>query len=146
MLQGHWHLQIFSDGQDAINRLPNLGADLILLDIGLPNLDGISLYKMLRGHGNTRNTPIIVITGSQDWELHRMGLQTGILLRKPFNMEQLLFMIHALYQRMRKRTEGSDMPRWATDVTDLVGHTPLVELKRVTAGVHATVLAKLEMF
>jgi len=38
------------------------------------------------------------------------------------------------------------MPRWATDVTDLVGHTPLVELKRVTAGVHATVLAKLEMF
>ena len=96
MLQGHWHLQIFSDGQDAINRLPNLGADLILLDIGLPNLDGISLYKMLRGHGNTRNTPIIVITGSQDWELHRMGLQTGILLRKPFNMEQLLFMIHAL--------------------------------------------------
>ena len=96
MLQGHWHLQIFSDGQDAISRLPNLGADLILLDIGLPNLDGISLYKMLRGHGNTRNTPIIVITGSQDWELHRMGLQTGILLRKPFNMEQLLFMIHAL--------------------------------------------------
>src|SRR5713226_10211693 len=38
------------------------------------------------------------------------------------------------------------MARWATDVIDLVGHTPLVELKRVTAGVHATVLAKLEMF
>src|SRR5713226_4929420 len=38
------------------------------------------------------------------------------------------------------------MARWATDVIDLVGHTPLVELKRVTAGVHATLLAKLEMF
>ena len=38
------------------------------------------------------------------------------------------------------------MARWAMDVTDLVGHTPLVELKRVTSGVHATVLAKLEMF
>jgi cysteine synthase A len=38
------------------------------------------------------------------------------------------------------------MPHWATHVTDLVGHTPLVELKRVTAGMHATVLAKLEMF
>jgi cysteine synthase len=38
------------------------------------------------------------------------------------------------------------MPHWAMDVTDLVGHTPLVELKRVTAGMHATVLAKLEMF
>jgi DNA-binding response OmpR family regulator len=94
--QGRWRLQIFSDGREAMDRLPDLGAHLILLDIGLPNLDGISLYKMLRGHSNTKNTPIIVITGSQDWELHRQGLQTGILLRKPFSMEQLLFMIRAL--------------------------------------------------
>ncbi len=93
---GRWRLHVFSDGRDAIDHLPYLGAHLILLDVGLPNLDGISLYKMLRGHSNTKNTPIIVITGSQDWELHRMGLQTGILLRKPFRMEQLLFMIHAL--------------------------------------------------
>ena len=94
--QGRWRLQIFSDGREAMDRLPDLGAHLILLDIGLPNLDGISLYKMLRGHSNTKNTPIIVITGSQDWELHRQGLQTGILLRKPFSMERLLFMIRAL--------------------------------------------------
>jgi DNA-binding response OmpR family regulator len=98
MLQerGRWRLQVFSDGQDAIDRLPYVGAHLILLDVGLPNLDGVSLYKMLRGHGNTKNTPIIVITGSEDWELHRKGLHTGILLRKPFKMEQLIFMIQAL--------------------------------------------------
>ncbi len=97
--QGRWRLHIFSDGREAIDRLPDLGAHLILLDIGLPNLDGISLYKMLRGHSNTKNTPIIVITGSQDWELHRQGLQTGILLRKPFSMEQLLFMISCFVTR-----------------------------------------------
>lgn len=38
------------------------------------------------------------------------------------------------------------MAHWAKDVTDLVGHTPIVELKRVTSGAGATVLAKLEMF
>ncbi|MEO8955522.1 MAG: cysteine synthase A [Ktedonobacteraceae bacterium] len=38
------------------------------------------------------------------------------------------------------------MAHWAKDVTDLVGHTPIVELKRVTSGANATVLAKLEMF
>ncbi|HJT58284.1 MAG TPA: response regulator [Ktedonobacteraceae bacterium] len=93
---GRWRLQLFTDGQDAKDQLPELGASLIVLDVGLPNLDGVSLYKILRGHSNTRNTPIIVITGSHDWELHRMGLQKGILLRKPFNVQELLFMISAL--------------------------------------------------
>ncbi|HVU69629.1 MAG TPA: response regulator [Ktedonobacteraceae bacterium] len=93
---GRWSLRIFSDGQEARDQLPKLGAHLILLDVGLPNLDGVSLYKILRGHSVTRHTPIIVITGSYDWELQRMGLQTGLLLRKPFRIQELLFMIQAV--------------------------------------------------
>ncbi len=93
---GRWRLHFFSDGQDAKDHLPSLGADIILLDVGLPNLDGVSLYKILRGHSNTRNTPIIVITGSHDWELQRMGLKAGLLLRKPFRIQELLFMIQAV--------------------------------------------------
>lgn len=92
---GRWKLSVFSDGQDAKDHLPDLGAHLILLDVGLPNLDGVSLYKILRGHSKTRETPIIIITGSHDWELQRMGLQTGLLLRKPFRIQELLFMIQA---------------------------------------------------
>lgn len=94
--EGRWSLRIFSDGQEARDQLPKLGAHLILLDVGLPNLDGVSLYKILRGHSDTRHTPIIVITGSYDWELQRMGLQTGLLLRKPFRIQELLFMIQAV--------------------------------------------------
>lgn len=93
---GRWSLRIFSDGQEARDQLPKLGAHLILLDVGLPNLDGVSLYKILRGHSDTRHTPIIVITGSYDWELQRMGLQTGLLLRKPFHIRELLFLIQAV--------------------------------------------------
>lgn len=93
---GSWRLHVFTDGQAAKDQLPDICAHLILLDVGLPNLDGVSLYKILRGHSNTKNTPIIVITGSHDWELHRMGLQTGFLLRKPFSMKELIDIIHAL--------------------------------------------------
>ncbi len=93
---GQWKLQIFRDGQSAKDQLPDMGAHLILLDVGLPNLDGVSLYKILRGHSNTKNTPIVIITGSYDWELHRMGLQSGFLLRKPFNVHELLDIIEAL--------------------------------------------------
>ena len=93
---GCWRLQIYRDGKDAKDHLPELGANLILLDVGLPNLDGVSLYRILRGHSSTKNIPIIVITGSYDWELQRMGLDGGWLLRKPFRVQELLFMIRAL--------------------------------------------------
>ncbi|MDQ2906612.1 MAG: response regulator [Ktedonobacteraceae bacterium] len=99
---GYGRLHIFSDGKDAKDRLPELGADLILLDVGLPNLDGVSLYKILRGHSNTKHIPIIVITGSHDWELHRMGLQTGLLLRKPFSVQELLMLIRALLPEVQE--------------------------------------------
>ncbi len=60
------------------------------------NLDGVSLFKLLRGYSSTKNTPIIVITGSYDWELHRLGLQGGWLLHKPFEIKELLEIVHAL--------------------------------------------------
>jgi len=93
---GQWQLHTFSDGESARDQIPDLGAHLIILDVGLPHLDGASLYKILRGHSKTRTTPIIVVTGSHDWELHRMGLQAGFLLQKPFSPTDLLSMIQAL--------------------------------------------------
>lgn len=93
---GSWLLHVFSDGQSARDSIPDLDAHLIILDVGLPHLDGASLYKILRGHNRTRHVPIIVITGSHDWELHRMGLQSGFILQKPFSSQDLLDMIHAL--------------------------------------------------
>ena len=93
---GGWRLHIFADGQSAKDQIPELAPHLILLDVGLPSLDGASLFKILRGHSNTKNTPIVVITASHDWELQRMGLQSGLLLRKPFQMQELLFLVRAL--------------------------------------------------
>ena len=93
---GQWRFQMISDGQMAKDELPSMGADLILLDVGLPNLDGVSLYRILRGHNKTKHIPIVVITGSHDWELQRMGLQTGFVLQKPFHMHELVGIIQAL--------------------------------------------------
>ncbi len=95
-LSGQWEMHTFSDGESARDEIPDLGAHLVILDVGLPNLDGASLYKILRGHSNTRNIPIIVVTGSHEWELHRMGLQAGFLLQKPFSPNDLMSMIQAL--------------------------------------------------
>ena len=99
-LSGQWQIHLFSDGETARDSIPNLSARLIILDVGLPNLDGASLYKILRGHSKTRNIPILVVTGSRDWELHRMGLQAGFLLQKPFSPTDLMNMIHALVPKL----------------------------------------------
>jgi DNA-binding response OmpR family regulator len=93
---GQWRFYLNSDGQIAKGELLSMNADLILLDIALPSLDGVSLYKILRGHSKTKHTPIVLITGSYDWELHRMGLHTGLLLRKPFKVQELVAIIQAL--------------------------------------------------
>jgi DNA-binding response OmpR family regulator len=111
--EGRWRLHFFDDGQLAKDQLPELGADLILLDIGLPGLDGVSLFKILRGHSNTRSTPIIVVSGRRGWELQRMGLPTGLFLRKPFRRKELLVMIQALLgEEVVERLDN------ARDITD----------------------------
>lgn len=108
--EGRWRLRVFSDGQEAQRQLPELRADLILLDVGLPNLDGVSLYKILRGHSETKHIPIVVITGIHEWELHRMGLQPGLFLRKPFKIQELLFMIEALLGAQREGDDPATAP------------------------------------
>ena len=108
--EGYWRLQIYTDGQRAKDELPDLGADLILLDVGLPSLDGASLFKILRGHSKTRSIPIIVVTGSRDWELHRMGLRAGLFLRKPFRRKELLVMIQALLGDERREQPDDISP------------------------------------
>lgn len=115
--EGRWHLRMFSDGKEAQGQLPALRADLILLDVGLPNLDGVSLYKILRGHSDTKHTPIIVVTGIHEWELHRMGLQTGLFLRKPFKMQELLFMIDALLGGEQREENDSTVSPSASILT-----------------------------
>jgi DNA-binding response OmpR family regulator len=92
----HWQARFFAEGLVARDQVPAIGADVIVLDTNLPDLDGPSLYKILRGHSKTRSIPMIVITGSHDWELHRMGVREGLVLCKPFDMQELIDIIRAL--------------------------------------------------
>ena len=89
---GLWRVVLLHDGAEAVQHLPTLHADLIILDIGLPNLDGISLYRMLQGHRATSQTPVLFVTASYEWQLRRQGLEPGApaVLRKPFDMNDLL--------------------------------------------------------
>lgn len=66
--------------------------DLILLDLGLPDMDGLAVIDRLKGDAGTRNTPVIVCTGDDRPErmAECQGAGCAGFLLKPFSSEELL--------------------------------------------------------
>ncbi len=80
------------DGQDAISVLGADRVDLVITDINMPNMDGITLVKTLRSDPNHRSTPILVLTTESDDAKKNEGRAAGATgwLVKPFQPEKLL--------------------------------------------------------
>jgi two-component system, chemotaxis family, chemotaxis protein CheY len=106
-----WETVVLGDGAEAMRVLPETRPDMILLDVTLPGLDGVSLYRMLRGRRETWSIPILIVTASHEWELQRLGLEPGQLLRKPFELDDLLAAIERLLP------DASDATPAAQDVS-----------------------------
>jgi two-component system OmpR family response regulator len=91
--------EIASDGDDAWFRGDTQDYDLIVLDLGLPRLDGLAVLKRWRAAG--RNTPILVLTARGAWSERVEGSDAGAddYLPKPFRMEELIARVRALIRR-----------------------------------------------
>ena len=88
-----------SDAVTGLSRAVGTEPDLILLDISLPDGDGLSLAQRLKSLPETRRVPIIFVTAHHDPVLRErsMGLGAAGLFEKPFNTAELLAVIgHAL--------------------------------------------------
>ncbi len=92
------------DGRAALLALDNGEYDLLLLDLGLPRLDGLSLLKALRH--NRRDLPVLVVTARDAVSDRVAGLNLGAddYLVKPFDLDELIARIHALRRRHVGRT------------------------------------------
>lgn len=80
------------DGKDALQKAQAGKADLVLTDVNMPNMDGISLVKQLRILPNYKFTPILLLTTESAPEKKQEGKSAGATgwLVKPFNPDQLL--------------------------------------------------------
>lgn len=87
------------DGRTADGLLKTEHFDLIILDIGLPRLDGLEVLKRLR-YRNT-NTPVLILTARDDLESRVRGLDLGAddYLSKPFDLLELEARVRALLRR-----------------------------------------------
>jgi len=92
-------VDIVGDGEAAWEQIKTVEYDLILLDVMLPKLDGISLCKRLRSHGI--ETPVLMLT-ARDTSMDKVtGLDVGAddYMVKPFDLPELLARIRALLRR-----------------------------------------------
>ena len=88
-----------SDGEEAWFRGDTEEYDLVVLDLGLPRLDGLSVLKRWRANGRTM--PVLVLTARGTWQERVEGIEAGAddYLPKPFRMEELVARARALVRR-----------------------------------------------
>lgn len=93
---------LIQDGLSADEFLRGDGNDLIILDINLPHLDGVSILRNLRARGDQR--PVLMLTANADVQARVKGLDAGAddYLSKPFDMDELEARIRALSRRRQQ--------------------------------------------
>jgi len=96
-----------ADGEEALQRARAIRPDLVVLDLGLPTIDGIDVAKELRRHSAV---PIIMLTARSD-ELDRvLGLELGAddYLVKPFSPRELVARVRAVLRRVDSASETDE--------------------------------------
>ncbi len=111
------------DGEAALKKARQLLPDLILLDLMLPEVDGLEVCKLLRRDPATSGIPIIMVTAKAA-EIDRVvGLELGAddYVTKPFSPRELVLRVRNL---LRRRTEGEDDKPQKMQFGDLVIDIP----------------------
>jgi two-component system response regulator MprA len=105
-LEGY-EVELAGDGAQALARLAGLRADLVVLDVLMPVLDGITVCRRLREGGD--RTPVLMLTARDAVSDRVVGLDAGAddYLTKPFALEELLARVRALLRRSYAEHEGS---------------------------------------
>jgi putative two-component system response regulator len=98
-----------ADGEAAVHSVAEHAPDLVLLDVGLPRLDGYEVTRELRRDPRTATLPVLLITGRTDPEDVVAGLDAGAddFVRKPFDRAELMARIRGAL-RLRRALIGMD--------------------------------------
>jgi DNA-binding response OmpR family regulator len=92
---------VAADGREALRLALSESPDLVVLDVAMPELDGLSVLDQIRANGATRKTPVVLLSASVHETQVETGLQRGAsaYVKKPFALDQLLATIEQLLAR-----------------------------------------------
>jgi DNA-binding response OmpR family regulator len=101
-----------SDGKEALSVAVRQPFDVVVLDVLLPNLDGMTLCQAIRREGPNREVPILMLTARREESDKVLGLESGAddYLTKPFSFREFLARIGALLRRPRSTWRATQTP------------------------------------
>jgi signal transduction histidine kinase len=144
-LSGLYQVLEAVDGQQAIEKANQFLPDVILLDMMMPEKDGMQACREIRGRASTQSIPIILLTARADEETKLAALQAGAsdFLAKPFSTTELHVRIKNLveshhYQRKLARQNQvleSTIEQLKDTESQLVQSEKLASLGRMSAGI-----------
>lgn len=102
LTEAGFEVETCGDGEAAEQWLRHLSFDLVLLDLGLPNLDGIHVLRRLRARQD--KTPVLIISARDDLDQRVLGLEEGAddYLGKPFSLVEMVARSKALVRRAKQ--------------------------------------------
>jgi DNA-binding response OmpR family regulator len=113
-----------NDGREGLQRIRGGRYDLLILDLQLPGVDGLTICAEVRAAPATRDTPVVMLTARGDETDRIVGLEMGAddYVTKPFSPKELVARVRALFRRLDRRpTDDASLRFGALDV-DVARH------------------------
>ncbi|MBA2124300.1 DNA-binding response regulator [bacterium Unc6] len=101
----HYDCTVVSNGEKAIEILKNRAANLVILDIMLPGMDGFEFCRIIKQHSSLKSVPIIMLTAKGQEVDRVVGLELGAddYIVKPFSIRELVLRIKAVLKRKEEK-------------------------------------------
>ena len=119
-----WAVDALADGRRALDRARAGGYQLVILDLQLPGIDGLTLCAELRREAATRDLPVVMLTARGDEADRIVGLEMGAddYVVKPFSPKELVARVRALFRRLDRKPSDEPLTFGALHV-DHARHT-----------------------
>ncbi|MBK21663.1 MAG: DNA-binding response regulator [Flavobacteriales bacterium] len=117
--EGYW-IETANNGKDALTTASNFQPDLILLDIMMPEMDGIEVCHKLRENKELNNTIIAMLTARNEDYTQVAGLQAGAddFIKKPIKPRVLVSKVESLLRRRVVNTQSKDQDNKSSIIID----------------------------
>ena len=107
----NFNVELSPDGLQGLAAAKSLLPDLIVLDLMMPGMDGVNVFRELQRKSETRKIPVIMLTARGQTEDRIAGLELGAAdyMTKPFSPKELVLRVKNLLKRSTKATSGAEL-------------------------------------